>query len=124
MNQNDHSMTDVGKLGEWEPINFSFTINPVHIALLRTGKLLAFGGSGNDRWYSGKPRPANICDPETGQIKVIDQQENGDLFCAGHTFLPDGRLVVVGGTYKYDHKSFGIPFPPFTGISQASAFDP
>jgi hypothetical protein len=110
--------------GQWDPIKYSFTINPVHIALLHTGKLLAFGGSGNDRWYAKNPRPANIWDPQTGEIKIIDQKLKGDVFCSGHTFLSDGKLLVVGGTYKYDHKHFGIPSPPFTGISQTCAFDP
>ena len=27
---------------------------------------------------------------------------HGDIFCAGHVFLPDGSLLVAGGIYKYN----------------------
>src|SRR5262249_23907987 len=38
-----------------------------------------------------------------------------DLFCCGHAFLPDGRLLASGGTERYD---------PFFGLRQAVTFDP
>ena len=38
--------TDPTLYGEWEPIKYRFRYLPVHMALLHTGKVLAFGGSG------------------------------------------------------------------------------
>jgi hypothetical protein len=38
-----------------------------------------------------------------------------DMFCVGHAFLPDGRLLVAGGTEQYD---------PFLGLRQSITFDP
>ena len=38
-----------------------------------------------------------------------------DLFCCGHAFLPNGRLLASGGTEKYDD---------FFGLKQAVTFDP
>jgi hypothetical protein len=40
--------SDPSKVGIWEPIKYRFKHLPVHVALLHTGKVLAFGGSGND----------------------------------------------------------------------------
>jgi hypothetical protein len=48
----------------------------------------------------------------------------GDIFCSGHAFLPDGRLLVAGGTYKYDGSILGLPIPPFSGLDQTYIFDP
>ena len=44
----DTDKTDPAIYGYWEPIKYKFKHLPVHIALLHTGKVLAFGGSGND----------------------------------------------------------------------------
>ena len=38
-----------------------------------------------------------------------------DVFCAGQTILPDGRVLVGGGTERYD---------PFVGLKTALLFDP
>jgi len=52
----------------------------------------------------------------------------GDLFCAGHAWLPDGRLLVAGGTEA--HRSFVYPDPPpppgnpWTGAKLVHIFDP
>lgn len=111
-------------LGYWEPVKYRFEHLPVHISLLHTGKVLAFGGTGNDE-TNPHPFPAELFDPQKGSIKSINQVLDGDIFCSGHTFLADGRLLVAGGTYHYDRKLFGVPlFPPFTGIEQSYTFDP
>ncbi len=110
--------------GAWEPINYWFNYLPVHMVLLRTGKVLAFGGSGNDPRNFGKPHPAEIWDPQTGKIKLVNQGLPGDLFCVGHAVLPDGRLLVAGGTRKYDGNLFGLPIPPFRGLNHSYLFDP
>lgn len=65
----------------------------VHGALLNTGHVLLFSGAA-ERNY---PLEARIWNPANKQIMpgVIALSE--DFFCCGHTFLPDGRLLIVGG---------------------------
>lgn len=112
-------------MGECQPIRYQFNSLPVHVALLHTGKVLAIGGSCNDRDRLKQPYPSEIWDPQTGEVHTVNQELGGDIFCAGHAFLSDGRLLVAGGTYAYDVKRFGLfPFPPFTGIEQTYLFDP
>lgn len=118
------SNNDYSTKGMWEPIKYKFKYLPVHVSLLHTGKVLAFGGSGNNENNFKTPNPAEIFDPQTGEIKTINQKLDGDIFCAGHAFLPDGRLLVAGGTYRYDNSIFGIPMPPFSGLDQSYLFDP
>jgi hypothetical protein len=116
---------DPRDVGMWEPITARFHHLPVHLALLHTGKVLGFGGSGNDPRNEGRPFRAEIWDPLAGgDGRPIDQDLSADTFCSGHAFLPDGRLLVAGGTRLYDRLRFGFGFPPFRGTDHAYAFDP
>ena len=38
--------------------------------------------------------------PGTGEFKRVHTPS--DMFCAGHTFLPDGKLLIAGGTRRYE----------------------
>jgi hypothetical protein len=76
----------------------------VHLALLRTGKIIAF--TGDDAkigdWNIGK---SSLWDPVNPNVKE-NPPLGRNLFCAGHCFLLDGRLLVAGGQSTVD--------PPFT----------
>lgn len=63
----------------------------IHAALVRTGKLLVFGFSDNDATVG----VSALLDPPTGAVET--PPESHHLFCSGHAFLPDGRLVTMGG---------------------------
>lgn len=113
--------------GEWEPVEHRFGHLPIHVALLHTGKVLAFAGSANDETRLRNPYPAELFDPEAGTVEVVDQELAGDLFCVGHAFLADGRLLVAGGTHRYDGEfdlAGLISLPPFSGLDHAYVFDP
>ena len=58
--------------GEWEPVEHRFHHLPVHLALLHTGTVLAFGGSGNDETRLDDPYPAELFDPRDGTVAVVD----------------------------------------------------
>jgi hypothetical protein len=121
----NHSTDDPSVVGMWEPIASRFQHLPVHVALLSTGKVLAFGGSGNDPHHEGDPFHAEVWDPTLeGDALEVGEDLPVDIFCCGHAFLADGRLLVAGGTRLYDRLRFGVGFPPFRGHAQAYAFDP
>ncbi|MGH6692445.1 MAG: Ig-like domain-containing protein, partial [Gammaproteobacteria bacterium] len=72
-------------LGQWSAVLASPIIQ-VHQHLLLDGRVLIFGGT------SAIPQ---VFDPATGLFtaKPISQI----MFCSGHSWLPDGRLLVSGG---------------------------
>lgn len=72
--------------GRWGTLITSPVVG-IHVHLLPTGKVLLWGNSGESQLWD----PAN---PTAGFDQTTSPYE---LFCAGHTFLPDGRLYVVGG---------------------------
>lgn len=65
---------------------------PVHAALVRTGKVLFFGlPTGKNSWL-WTPSGAGA-----GTVAATANKPGDSLFCAGHAFLSDGRLLVAGG---------------------------
>ena len=96
--------------GEWEaPVSlgtYTDTVTneanrpvvPVHINLLPNGKLLFWGRDREpvDGYDIQGYTHAFVLDPFYMTLKQV---KNGrtNLFCSGHSFLPDGRLIVTGG---------------------------
>ncbi len=72
-------------VGQWSAV-LSAPIVQVHLHLLYDGRVLSFGGS------SAIPQ---LWDPATGLFTA--KPSPALMFCSGHTFLPDGRLLVSGG---------------------------
>jgi hypothetical protein len=122
----------LAQVGRWEIQSEEFSHLPVHTVLLHTGKILGFGGSANDECREGKPYRAEIWDPLSRSITQVEEDLTDDLFCAGHSQLADGRILVAGGTHKYDgaFHIFGlrwlpkIPLPVFSGPKCSYIFDP
>ena len=98
-------------VGQWQTLPATMPINPVHVALLRTGKILVVSGSGNVA--SNTNYQAGVWDPATGTVTT--QPLAWDMFCNGMVILSDGRPFVVGGTLAYD---------PFHGYAKTAAYDP
>jgi FtsP/CotA-like multicopper oxidase with cupredoxin domain len=99
--------------GYWELLPCEAPILTVHAALMHNGKVLFFAGSGNDELYTTGFRSA-VYDYENGTF-TLPPDTPVDVFCAGQSFLPDGRVLVAGGTLRYD---------PFVGLQTALIFDP
>ena len=93
-------------VGEWSTVN-PLPFFPVHSHTLPTGKVMIWPGdegiSGND------PRS---WDPANQTVSPLTPP-GYDLFCAGHSFLADGRLFVAGG-----HIQNGV------GLANASIYNP
>jgi hypothetical protein len=90
--------------GEWGPV-VNWDIVPLHMSLLPNGKILAWGKRNAVPVVSaadtmGLPR---IWDPAAGPpIGLPEIAVDSMLFCAGHSILPDGRLLVAGGHIRDD----------------------
>ena len=87
-------------LGEWTA-PFPWPTVAVHLHLLPDGRVLSWGRAGAPQIY----------DPSTGSFHEVPSSTM--VFCSGHTFLPDGRLLVAGG-HLDDRR----------GLPDANIFDP
>jgi Domain of unknown function (DUF1929) len=106
--------------GGWQVLPFNSEVLAIHAAMLHTGRVLFFSGSGNntvrvaDRnfgsvavglytsvvWDPQAPADRNFTHPPTifrGDGRPFD------FFCGGDTFLADGRALSAGGTQNYNN---------------------
>ncbi|MEV6172985.1 kelch motif-containing protein [Streptomyces sp. NPDC051954] len=91
------------RYGSWTQIDIpeEYRTNAIHAALLHTGKVLIVAGSGNEqRKFNKGSFDTVLWDPKANTFKKIPTPD--DFFCAGHAQLPDGRLLVAGGTARYE----------------------
>jgi WD40 repeat protein len=88
--------------GKWAPA-FNTPVVDVHTHLLPTGKVLLWGDKGD----------AQLWDPTNPGAGFTPVTKTFRMYCSGHTILPDGRVLVVGGT------SAGT-----RGLRLATVFDP
>ncbi|SDK66873.1 kelch motif-containing protein [Streptomyces indicus] len=89
--------------GKWDIVELpdEYKLNTIHAALLHTGKVLLVAGSGNNQKnFDAKKFDTVLWDPVKNTYKKIPTPN--DLFCTGHTQLPDGKLLVAGGTKSYE----------------------
>ena len=133
--------------GVWRLLPYFSEVLPVHAALLHTGKVLFFAGSGNNAFrfqpaFLGNEArqiftsvvwdpAANALGAGTFQPVPTLRRANGpvvDFFCCGHTFLADGRLLAAGGTGQYDKTIVNGKAQDaghgFAGIRDVLIFDP
>src|SRR6266850_1720750 len=100
-----------GLLGQWTTLVDQTPINPVHVALMRDGKVLIVSGSGNVP--TNRDYQTAVWDPQTQTFAT--QPIAWDMFCNGMVVLPDGRPLINGGNLQYD---------PFHGEPRNAVFDP
>jgi hypothetical protein len=89
-------------LGKWSQV-YPTPIIAVHAAMLPSGLALLWGHTGEPYLWDPASYPANVA---AGFTQVPTGTE---LFCSGHTFLPDGRLFVPGGHDNAKGNTHGVP---------------
>src|SRR5829696_3834175 len=85
-----------GALIQWQTL-------PIHMHLLPTGKVLFWDRHDDHVNPMGWDDRPWIWDPVTQVFTVLQQQPTYDVFCSGHTFMADGKLIVVGGHRMADN---------------------
>lgn len=91
------------RYGHWSLLDVpsAMRVDAVHAAMLYTGKVLIIAGSGNNRGnFDAGTFESILWDPKTDIFKKIPTP--ADMFCGGHAFLPDGKLLIAGGTGRYE----------------------
>ena len=100
--------------GIWELLPCDSQVLAVHAVLMHSGRVLFFAGSGNDvPRHTAHDMRSVVWDYEAGTYHTPATPY--DVFCAGQTVLPDGKVLVAGGTNQYD---------PFIGFQSSWLFDP
>jgi hypothetical protein len=92
------------KHGLWVKLDIpgKFQVNGIHSTLLSNGDVLIMAGSGNNQaFFNAGTFKTLLLNPETMQMRLI--RTPWDLFCAGHIELPDGNILVAGGTARYEN---------------------
>ena len=72
-------------VGQWSAAQ-NWSIVSVHTILLPTGKVMFYP-------YNDDPR---LWDPANGSITLLPKV-GYNIFCTGHSFLSDGRVLITGG---------------------------
>jgi hypothetical protein len=82
---------DPSVVGAWSP-PFEMGVKGIHSSVLPGGQVLLFSypvrSVGSD---------AYVWNPATGDMTNVSIGWSRDIFCSGHSLLPDGRLFVTGG---------------------------
>ena len=100
--------------GVWELLPCDSRVLAVHAVLMHSGRVLFFAGSGNNvPRHNAHDMRSVVWDYQAGTYHVPVTPD--DVFCAGQTVLPDGKVLVAGGTQQYD---------PFIGMRASWLFDP
>lgn len=95
------------QVGSWSEV-VSWPLVSIHTVLMPSGKVLMWDGLQVDGGST-----ARLWSPAAGTFEGVSTGRS-DLFCAGHSALADGRILVVGG----NSRSGGL------GIRDVNIFDP
>jgi hypothetical protein len=117
--------------GLWSTLPQTMAINPIHAALLHTGKILVLAGSGNcppqqTGCPPGPQYPKGAALVDLSNKSIHTMLTTWDMFCNGMSIMQDGRVLINGGTKAYGALAIvGTQGDiPFTGLPNTSIFDP
>ncbi len=111
-------MANASTLGAWSS-TFQAPIIPIAAAVLPNGHLLMWSSDDvltfeGDIGTAPSTTLTALFDPSTGSVgPVVDSGVAADMFCPGIAYLPDGRLLVNGGSSS----SHTALYDPFSGAN-------
>jgi hypothetical protein len=89
------------QVGRWTTCQLPVDFNPVHASVLPDGSVLLMAGSGNNPAnFTAGNFQSYLFYPDTCSTYKLPTP--GDMFCAGHANLPNGNVLLAGGTLRYD----------------------
>jgi hypothetical protein len=120
------------ELRPWEVAHDDAEILAVHAALVphgRRGQILMFGGNEHDpdNAAAGDVRNTRIYDIERNEVMGVDSPP-ADAFCCGHAMLPDGRVLVGGGSEGFNPPAHHVdahllPADHWSGARECAAYN-
>ena len=96
---------DPSLVGQWSSVQ-DWPVVSIHIIMLPTREVLFWAYNDDQGFY--------LWDPETDLIRQATNPQS-NIFCSGHSFLPDGTLLISGGH---------IPPNNTVGLNRAIIYDP
>jgi hypothetical protein len=124
----------IGRWGRPFTISENYRGYAIHAALLHTGKVLFYGYPLRPAHpgFRGNETYAWLWNPRKGRRKrafedVTVRDPGGKIvsvYCSGMSFLPDGRLLVVGGNKVWPGAQRNDAYTDFAGLNRAFLFDP
>jgi hypothetical protein len=103
-------------VGAWSPV-YDLPIVPIHLHFLPNPKMCILQDD-NAQYPEGNPDSVEVfvVDMASGQppgdsVEVVNHEIN--LFCSGHTFMPDGRLFFTGGHRSQNYSESGATIEGF-----------
>jgi hypothetical protein len=97
----------LNKIPSSSPLLYTLKSVAIHLALLRTGKVVLFSGDHEHIWDWNRGE-SSIWDPDNPSQSDNNPILHRNLFCSGHCLLPDGRLFVAGGQSTNNHLVFVV----------------
>ena len=96
------------QIGQWAG-PYPWPLVAIHASLMRTGEVLVWDGE----TYADLAGPSvRLWNPLTNVFTSVPNSRT-NIFCSGHSFLPDGRLLVSGGNADL-----------YIGINDTEIFNP
>jgi len=114
----DFSLTSLSVSGRWTTASVTSPVHAMHSTLLRDGRVLMIAGSGNDaNNFAAGTFSTSVWNPVTNTFLTVPTPS--DMFCSGHVTLPDGRVLIQGGTSAYATSTQN-----YKGLKSSYIFDP
>ena len=85
----------------------------IHTVQLPNGEILHYSYPHRGMGFHSPMSAGSVYNPATQTLFMADCERN--VFCGGHSILPDGNVLVTGGTFTHD---------PDRGLRDTHLFDP